>query len=173
MHTSAVNTFSAWLVLAGDVTEGDTLEVTGLPERGLAALVLVANHRGCSVDWLGRRLGVTQSGTVRLLDRLQRMGLVARERTAGRRQVALRLTGAGKGRLGRGLQARSAALEKLLAPLSASEQAQLTSLIAKALAGGRRRRKDADVACRLCDWRACRPDCPLDASVIDEPSAGW
>lgn len=132
--------------------------------------MLVANHRGCSGDWLHRRLGITQSGTVRLLDRLERMGLIARERARGRRQVALCLTRTGEARLDRGLRARAAALETLMAPLSASEQTQLVTLIAKALAGGRRRRRDADVACRLCDWDACRPNCPLDASVIDERS---
>lgn len=166
------NALSAWLVLASDLAEAEALEATGLAERGLATLVLVANHPGCSADWLYRRLGITQSGTVRLLDRLEGMGLVSRERAQGRREVSLRLTVAGETRLARGLRARASALEMLLAPLSESERAQLAALSAKALAAGTRRRRDADVACRLCDWKACRPDCPLDASVIDDPAAG-
>lgn len=43
---------------------------TGLGLRDVAALTLVASHEGCSVDWLRSRIGLTQSGTVRLVDRL-------------------------------------------------------------------------------------------------------
>jgi DNA-binding MarR family transcriptional regulator len=160
---------SAWLVVAADLAEAAEREAGGLPERGLASLVLVQNHPGCSIDWLHRRLRLTQSGTVRLVDRLQRMELIERTRTPGRKEVALHVTRAGKARLGRGLKARAGALAALLEPLSDAEQTELTTLVAKALAGGRRRRQEADIACRLCDWAACRPDCPLDASVTDDP----
>ncbi len=168
MHIADTNALSAWVVVAGDLAERATVEASDLPERGLAALVLVRNRPGCGIDSLSRRLGLTQSGAVRLVDRLERLGLLARERTPGRRDVPLHLTRPGHARLRRGLTARAATLETLLSPLSPPEREQLIELLSKSLARGRRRREEADVACRLCDWDACRPDCPLDASVVDE-----
>ncbi|HEX3830713.1 MAG TPA: MarR family winged helix-turn-helix transcriptional regulator [Solirubrobacteraceae bacterium] len=168
MHTTATNALSAWVVIASDLAESATAEASGLPERALAALVFVSNRPACGIDWLYRRLGVTQSGAVRLVDRLEDHGLLIRERTAGRREVALRLTAAGEACLSHGLRARAASLETLVAPLSPDEQTQLVKLIAKSLAHGRRRRDQADVACRLCEWDACTPDCPVDESVVPD-----
>jgi DNA-binding MarR family transcriptional regulator len=168
MHTSATNALSAWVVIASDLAESATVEAIGLPERPLAALVLIGNRPACGIDWLYRRLGITQSGAVRLVDRLEEIGLLKRERTPGRREVALHLTAAGEARLREGLRARAASLETLVAPLSPNEQTQLVKLIAKSLARGRRQRGQADVACRLCDWDACTPDCPLDRSVVPD-----
>ncbi len=168
MHTTAGNALSAWVVIASDLAESATVEATGLPERALAALVLVSNRPACGIDWLYRRLGITQSGAVRLVDRLEDLGLLMREKTSGRREVALHLTGAGRTRLRQGLRARATRLEALVAPLSPGEQAQLVELIAKSLARGSRQREQADIACRLCDWDACTPDCPLDASVLHD-----
>lgn len=168
MHTGATNALSAWVVIASDLAESGTAEASGLPERALAALVLVSNRPACGIDWLYRRLGITQSGAVRLVDRLEDMGLLIRERTPGRREVALHLTAAGAARLRRGLRARAAGLETLVASLSPSEQTQLVELIAKSLAQGSRQREQADVACRLCDWEACTSHCPLDESVVPD-----
>lgn len=167
MHIAATNALSAWVLIAGDLAERATVEASDLPERGLAALVLVRNRPGCGIDSLSRRLGLTQSGTVRLVDRLEKLGLLARERTPGRREVPLRLTRPGHARLRQGLRARAATLETLLSSLSPPEREQLVRLLSKSLAQGRRRREQADVACRLCDWEACTPDCPLDASVVE------
>jgi MarR family transcriptional regulator, negative regulator of the multidrug operon emrRAB len=106
-----------------------------------------------------------------LVDRLAGSGLLLRERTPGRREVDLHLTDAGEALLRQGLRARSTALNALVASLTPKEQAQLVKLIAKSLAQGRRHREEADVACRLCDWDACKPVCPVDASVVDESPA--
>jgi DNA-binding MarR family transcriptional regulator len=166
MHTRETNALSAWVVIASDLVESATAAASELPERALAALVLIANRPACGIDWLFRRLGITQSGAVRLVDRLEDSGLLRREKAPGRREVALHLTAAGEARITQGLRARAGGLETLLAPLSSNEQTQLVQLIAKSLAHGNRRREQADVACRLCDWDACTPDCPLDLSVV-------
>jgi DNA-binding MarR family transcriptional regulator len=154
-------------VLATDAMDGAQLEVADLPERSLAALVLLRNRPRSNVDWLYRRLGITQSGAVRLVDRLVTLGLVRREKEPGRKEVALLVTVSGEARLQQGLAARATAMQALVESLSAAEQTQLATLVGKALAGGTRRREEADVACRLCDWDACKPVCPLDASVAE------
>jgi DNA-binding MarR family transcriptional regulator len=123
------------------------------------------------VDWLHRRLGITQSGTVRLLDRLQQSDLITRDHRAGQREVEITLTDAGRRALASGLDARAEALQALLAPLSDSDQRQLIKLISKALAAGTRSRDAADVACRLCDWPGCGPGCPVDRSVATRPES--
>lgn len=159
---------SAWLLVAADARDHASSQACGLAARELSALVLVSSRPGRNVDWLYRRLGITPSGAVRLVDRLEGLGLLRREKTAGKREVALHVTEAGNDRLADGLKARAAALESQLAPLSERERSQLIALVTKVLGAGTRARAEADVACRLCEWGLCRPDCPLDASVIDE-----
>ena len=167
MHSAAVNIVGAWTFLVTDAMEEAALEATELPGRSLAALVLLANRPGSSVDWLSRRLGFTQSGAVRLVDRLGALGLLRREKRPGRKEVSLYVTAAGEACLRQGSAARAAAVRALLEPLSAGEQRQLGVLAGKVLAGGARRRDEADVACRLCDWQVCKPVCPVDASVAE------
>jgi DNA-binding MarR family transcriptional regulator len=133
----------------------------------VAALVLLANRPGSSMDWLSSRLGLTQSGAVRLVDRLVALGLLRREKHQGRKEVFLHVTADGEDRLRRGLEARGTAIRVLVEALSESEQEQLGALVGKALAGGARCRAEADVACRLCDWEACGPVCPVDTSVVE------
>ena len=165
MHQSAVNALSAWITFGADTAYHASADAVGLPARGLSALVLIESHPSYSVDWLYRRLGITQSGTVRLLDRLESSGLITRDRRAGKRQVEVTITADGRRLLAHGIAARARALEDLLAPLSAAEQDQLTGLIDKALTHQARSRDGADIACRLCDWNACADACPVDASV--------
>lgn len=172
MHAGLLNVISAWLALGADAAQAAVADGAELPERGLAALVLANSHPSCSVDWLYRRLGITQSGTVRLLDRLQSGGLITRTHPPGQREVEVMLTAAGRKALASGMAARARALQDLLEPLSQSEQEQLAGLISKALSHQERSRERADVVCRLCDWGACDRGCPVDASVTNPAEPG-
>lgn len=165
MQASAVNILSAWLNLGAGEAERRVVDAVGLPERGLAALVLIDSHPGCGVDWLYRRLGITQSGTVRLLDRLQSSELIRRHRPEGQRGVEITLSAAGRSVLARGVAARANAMRQLLSPLSQQERDQLIALITRVLSERTRERQCADILCRLCDWPACTEKCPVDASV--------
>ncbi len=165
MHTHHANALSALLLLGIDAADEAALEATGLPPRGFSALVLVRNRPGRSVNWLHRRLALTQSGAVRLVDRVEGLGLLRRETTVGRREIALYVTEAGEVRLRKGLNARLEAMRELVKPLSNAEEKQLASLIDKMLGAGSRTQDETDAACRLCDWDVCKPTCPLDASV--------
>src|SRR5690242_7573877 len=84
MHES--NLWAAWTLRSHDVLTAALPDGLGL--RDAAALTLVESHPDCSVDWLLARIGLTQSGTVRLIDRLESLGYLTRAR-AGR---AVRLT---------------------------------------------------------------------------------
>jgi DNA-binding MarR family transcriptional regulator len=158
MHTS--NVWAAWALRSHDAL---TVALpAGLGLRDVAALTLIGSHPGCSADWLWARIGLTQSGTVRLLDRLQGLELIDRVRAG--RSVELTLAPAGVEALAGWNAARDSAGKAVLRGLTGAERRQLTTLLAKALRSTERERDVADAACRLCDWPACRR-CPVDESV--------
>ena len=132
--------------------------------REIEALTLVKARPRSSSEWLREHVGLSQSGTVRLVDRLTSQGLMRRCRT-GSREVALVITPQGDSVLRDWSAARDEVADGLLATLSPTERATLVGLLAKALRGTTRDRSAADRTCRTCDWRACEPDCPVDASA--------
>lgn len=158
MHES--NVWAAWTVRSHD--ELTAALPAGLGLRDVAALTLVGSHDGCSADWLWSRIGLTQSGTVRLIDRLESLGYVDRARHG--RALRLSLTPAGAAVLANWNDARQAASTEALAGLTPDERSTLNALLAQALRGRQRERVVADATCRLCDWPACG-QCPVDESV--------
>lgn len=158
MHES--NLWAAWTLRSHDVLTAAL--PSGLGLRDAAALTLIESHPECSVDWLLARIGLTQSGTVRLIDRLEGLGYVGRTRAG--RAVQLRLLPPGLDALREWNQARQSANEQALGGLTPAQRKQLNTLLSKALRGTERLRVDADTTCRLCDWSAC-PSCPVSASV--------
>lgn len=170
MHTKSLNVLAAMALVVTERAEVARVQESGLSSRELAALVLVTNRPGMSVDWLYQRLGITQSGTVRLVERLVSAGVVTRQAIAGRREVELCATSAGARRLERAQHARAASLVDLLQALTPAEREQLIGLADTVLRAGSRARREADVVCRRCDWAACTPDCPVEASITPDPS---
>jgi DNA-binding MarR family transcriptional regulator len=138
----------------------------GLGLRDLAALTLIASHEGCSADWLWSRIGLTQSGTVRLIDRLERGGYVVRAHQG--RVLELSLTAAGQALLEEWNAARDRAGREVFDGLKPSERRKLNDLLSTALRRTARARSDADSTCRLCNWLVCA-ECPVDESVGDSP----
>src|SRR4051794_23716917 len=111
MHTG--NVVVAWMLMVQDRLR-EEMRRLGLEQRDLAALTLVAAYADCSQDWLRPRIDLTQSGTVRLVDRLAARGLLERGRSSGR-GVPLRLTAAGAALLDQWSQARDQAVASVLA----------------------------------------------------------
>lgn len=169
MHTGDANAVAAVSLLIADTVAESGSAAAGVSQREWAALVLIATHPGCSLTWLFRRLGLTQSGAVRLVDRLVERELLDRAPRPGGREVALTVTADGQDRLDRGAAARSAAVGTVMAHLlTPGQQTTLAELADTMLRAGSRQRRDADIACRWCDWSGCDPDCPVDASVTTE-----
>jgi DNA-binding MarR family transcriptional regulator len=161
---SETNVWAAWTLRSHDaLTEAaDAVVPSGLGQRDLAALTLIGSHDGCSADWLWGRIGLTQSGTVRLIDRLEGLGYVVRARRG--RTLALSLTPAGQTLLDEWQQARDRSAADVLGVLTDGERRQLEDLLATALRRTARVRSTADTTCRLCSWPTCAP-CPVDESV--------
>jgi len=116
---------------------------------------------GCSVDRLRRILGLTSSGTVRLVDRLVAAGEVRRREGPDGRTTSIELTAAGRRAARRVTAARGAVLDDALGDLSPAERADLDRLAARVLetvVRGKLAREAAGSTrwiCRLCDLQAC------------------
>ena len=114
-----------------------------------------------SIDLLRQVLGLTHSGTVRLVDRLEAAGQVRRGSGRDGRTRTVALTTAGRRAATRVTSERAGELRAALAVLTSDEKEQLADLAGRVLAGLRRDGADGSDGpverwtCRLCDTTAC------------------
>lgn len=142
-------------------------DALGWGGAGPAALIHLAAYPGESAEALHRVLGISQPGTAQVVERLVDQRLLARRPGRDRRTQALHLTARGRRTAEKLIARRAETLGALLAPLTASERAQLTPLLEKVVAGLADDRPEALRTCRLCDREACcrAPGCPLGHTV--------
>jgi DNA-binding MarR family transcriptional regulator len=117
-----------------------------------------------SVDLLRQVLGLTPSGTVRLVDRLQDAGYVTRGPGGDGRSVSLHLTSSGRRAAERVSKARAEVLQEALSVLEPRERAAFDEIVSRVLAGLIRGPGAVRWMCRLCDMSACGRDagrCPV------------
>jgi len=146
-----------------DRIEQGAREVVGRGGETPAALVVIGYGQGMTNDKLRRILGLSHSGTVRLVDRLVSDRLVERRPGKDGREVALYLTATGTAARNDLMQSRIAAVASLLDVLSPSEAKQLGTLIRELLARQDTSEMDRFTICRMCDDRVCTK-CPLPTS---------
>jgi DNA-binding MarR family transcriptional regulator len=119
-----------------------------------------------SIDLLRQVLGLTSSGTVRLVDRLEEAGYVTRRAGADGRLTLVRLTPSGHRAATRVSTARAAVLRDALAVLSPEEREALDAIASRLLVGLMRGPGAVRWMCRLCDVTDCGRDqgrCPVAA----------
>jgi DNA-binding MarR family transcriptional regulator len=117
-----------------------------------------------SVDLLRRVLGLTPSGTVRLVDRLEDAGYVRRRPGDDGRSVSLQLTASGCRAARRVSDARAQVLQDALSALPAGEREQFEEMLSRVLVGQMRGPGAVRWMCRLCDLGACGREegkCPV------------
>jgi DNA-binding MarR family transcriptional regulator len=165
----AANLLGALVVALHDELASATTEAAAHGAAYPAALATMLGEPGLTIEQLRQMLGLSHSGTVRLLDALEEEGSVERRAGKDARSVALQLTPQGRRRARAVLDARRHALEPALAVLTAAERAQLVRLSEKLLGSLTRDRVHSDHICRLCDLAVC-PDatCPVNCAVQDE-----
>jgi len=120
------------------------------------------------IDLLAQVLGLTSSGTVRLIDRLEGAGLVRRTAGEDGRVTSVALTTAGQRHAKAVTRARTELLDEALGALSPAERLQFGELAGKVLAGVVRPPGATRWTCRLCDLVACgRPNghCPVEVAA--------
>jgi DNA-binding MarR family transcriptional regulator len=152
----AANLLGALALALSDRLETAVTDASGLSEND--AVTLSALHHFLDsprVDLLSRVLGLTSSGTVRLVDRLEDAGLARRTTGADGRVTSVALTASGR----RGAQdvarARMELVERALEALTPSERQRFGELAGKILAGLVRPPGATRWTCRLCDLVAC------------------
>ena len=159
------NTLGALALVIADQMADATAEAAGRAESAPAALAALLHFLDKpSVGRLRQVLGLSPSGTVRLLDRLEAAGLVERESTTDRRSSVIVLTAAGRAVAEGICRARADVLGQVTAVLSADERAQLDALVGKLLVGQMRAPGATRWICRLCDTGICRGSaggCPV------------
>lgn len=140
-------------------TTGEILKHAG---ETPAALVVIGYDLGPSNDMLRRVLGLSHSGTVRLVDRLVADGLVERREGSDAREVALYVSKRGRALREKILEGRLSAIRPFVETLSETEQKTLTALLHKMLSSMETTDMQRRRLCRLCDNRVC-DDCPIPA----------
>jgi DNA-binding MarR family transcriptional regulator len=143
-----------------------------------AAVALSALHHFLedpSVDLLRQVLGLTASGTVRLVDRLQDAGYVTRRPGRDGRSVSVRLTASGRRAAERVAAARAEVLEKALSGLAPGERRVLDEVVSRVLVGHIRGPGATRWMCRLCDTTACGREegrCPVANAARERFGSG-
>jgi DNA-binding MarR family transcriptional regulator len=138
------------------------------PEEGPAAsaLALINHAPGISIRSLARGVGLTHAGTVRLVDRLESLGLIERRlhATDGRTR-SLHLTSEGELSCDSILRARDQVITRGLSALTREEQRTLGELAERMLRAIVEDEDHAYRICRLCDFERCK-NCPVGEELV-------
>ena len=125
------------------------------------ALCLVRHAPGIPIEQLRRALGMSHPGAVRLVERLEKQGLILRERcSVDRRAVELKLTEEGEVLVNKIHQTRLLALEEAIASLSSKDRLHLCRISNQILFSLTKTKDSALSICRLCDETNCL-NCPV------------
>jgi DNA-binding MarR family transcriptional regulator len=106
-------------------------ESLGLTPARATAAVYIGLHEGCDQAALGRALGINRASTMKVVNELVALGLVARREGRNRRTNALHLTKRGQG-VRHDIEALSAQIDAAnFGALSRQEQVDLRKLLIK------------------------------------------
>ena len=163
-RAATANVLGAVALAVADQIAVTVTRAGGRSDSGAAALSALYHFPGHpTVDQLGQVLGLTHSGTVRLVDRLAGAGLVERAPGTDRRSRSVRLTAAGRRTAHRVSDRRIAYLTSLLADFSTAETGALRELLGRVMSRVVQYKRDGAWICRMCDLQACGRDagnCP-------------
>jgi len=172
----AANVLGALALLVGDRMVEALASAVGhsiTSATALSALHHFLDHP--TIDKLHRVLGLSPSGTVRLVDRLEADGLVVRGPGPDARSTVVSLTEAGRGAAAAVTRARTAVLSEMLELVSPADRNALEGIASRLLAGALLGPGQPPWVCRLCDTVACGHDggtCPISVAVGDARRSG-
>ena len=170
-HPRAANLLGAAALSLTDLMMSETTGTAGVSASGAAALVILSAVPGLTVTELGRRVGLSQSASARMVDSLEAGGRVTRSPGPGR-WVTVQLTASGRRAARDLLAARGASLTGVLGALDEDEQEELALLLARLLTRLHDEIRSSEVICRLCDRAACTAGavCPVGQAERDRQS---
>jgi DNA-binding MarR family transcriptional regulator len=162
MTARQANLLAALAVAVADRINANAATEAGRAGQAPAALAILAQQEGLSLEALRGQLDLSQPATVRLVDGLVADRLARRRPGPDGRTLALVLTRSGRTRARRVLAARRQAADEALAVLNPAERTELEASLEAMLAILAPDTTSADVTCRLCDRRACPTSaCPV------------
>ncbi|WP_219413284.1 MarR family winged helix-turn-helix transcriptional regulator [Pseudonocardia nigra] len=171
MHdeTRTANLLGAAALAVTDLIVAGATSAAGTSSSGAAALVVLCADPGIGVTELGKRIGLTQSAAVRMVETLEQRGLVERRPTAGR-SVAVHPTDDGRAASDALLGARGGRLTALVEALPAADRETLAALLDRLLTAVYAEVGSSERVCRLCDRPACTDGgriCPVGQAERD------
>jgi MarR family transcriptional repressor of emrRAB len=169
MHDDRLgNLLGATALAVSDLMLATVREAGQVSTSGAAALVVLAHEPDLGATELGRRVGLTQPATARMVDSLVAAGLVRRGSGQGR-TVPIALTASGERAVDAIRTARMAGLAPLLADLTADERRAMTTVLERLLTSLYARTGNAELLCRLCDRSSCvrAATCPVGQAERD------
>lgn len=167
------NLLGALVLALADGVSAAVGDVSGHAGAASAALAVLAQEPGLSIEQLRVPLGRTQSATVRLVDQLVADGLAVRREGPDRRSVAIFLTQRGTTAASQVLDRRNAVLRLATTALAPEDRRALEPMLETALAAITTDAAHAERICRLCDVASCPVEtCPVEYgtdSVTTQP----
>jgi DNA-binding MarR family transcriptional regulator len=160
----AANLLGATALAVADRQAEAVVRVAGDASSAAALNALHEFLDAPSVDLLRQVLGLTHSGTVRLLDRLEAQELVIRAAGPDARTASVHLTRKGRAAARRVGAARAAVLDEALSPFDERQRAALGQALGELLSRLVREPGVTRWTCRLCDTTACgraEDRCPM------------
>ena len=165
------NIVVAAAVALTDLLGVTTRNATKLPSPDAEALLIIGQWPGGSIQSLIAAVSVTQSATVRLVDRLEKLGLICRKQATGAHATLLYPTTKGSNLVRKALARRREILNQVLGKFSESENQTLRDCATSVLKDTTNSGGDGDRICRFCCETEC-PDstCPVFAKQMDDPA---
>jgi DNA-binding MarR family transcriptional regulator len=160
-------------VALGLVDRIDEAAAAAADQSASAAAALSALHfilDAPTIETLRQVLGLTHSGAVRLVDRLEDAGYVTRGVATDARATTVSLTRVGERVARRIATARGAVLGHALRVLTPAERRTFDALVGKIAVGMMREPGAVRWTCRLCDTAVCgryRGGCPVGNAAIE------
>jgi DNA-binding MarR family transcriptional regulator len=161
------NFIGALGVVTEDFAQDAAQVALGQGPEAAAALVTLDKYPGRPIEFLRHALGRSHSATARLVDRLQRDGLLERRRATDARATALHLTKSGARAVTELRRAREQRLIGLVLALEPDERRTLERLLERLLVAATSDRASTRRICRLCDEHTCERHarCPVDQAA--------
>ncbi|MCE0767872.1 MarR family transcriptional regulator [Pseudonocardia kujensis] len=168
MHERLGNLLGAAALALSDLMLARVREAAGVSVSAAAALVVLAHAPGLSVTELGRRVGLSQPASARMVMSLEAADLARRGPGEGR-TIPVALTPAGERTVREVLAARADGTEQVLAGLGEDDRRALTRLLEGLLAQLYGEVGSSDLLCRLCDRARCTDGatCPVGQAERD------
>lgn len=135
------------IVLADDLRKAVNSALATTGETAAAILVL------------GAHPAFSHGGAVRLIDRLERDGMVRKRPGADARTMLVKLSPEGRAQLQEALRKRGTVLDRAVTLLDADEAALLAGCLDKMLRGLLTCPEHGHRYCRMCDEDKCVPNC--------------